>query len=400
MSQRKPPQEAESSQLAAEEIDGVFPWMVRGTVSQKSSGTCNVLVVVPHCHPKIDLNTEQLGAYLATALDSYAIINNHRYRAPDTKKKEKPDHSANVMDLNLLDHARECQDDFMAPLLGLIKETSKTSQNKTLLFFISGTADPIPDARDSRLILTDFTSYRSPVNFPGNEKLVSDSQEIVRDLIDSLKKRRFRVLRDFYKRSDEPCKLAAHLVLNRIGMRLEMEAFELQFRFKGYRDTVKNTRKTAERLAKAIEDLSLFKSWRDEEMVRKPDVKSKKTMELKAEEETVGRTQNQPEPGDEIVTLREPPQPSSPDTLPDYASKVQLLTTKWIPRAVAYMRSPSTTSPSLMRCRVKVSALLASVSSTDVNSPEMGSAMMWVTQSVPREPGPVITEPSTTRRGN
>jgi len=338
----KKPQEAESTQLAAENTDAEFPWMVKGTVSQKSSGSCNVLVVVPHSDPKTDLNTEQLGAYLAIALDSYAIINNHKYRAPDTRKKEKPNQSANIIDLNLLDDAGECQEDYVAPLLDLIEEISKTSQNKTLLFFIGGTGDPIPDARDSRLVLTDFTSYRSPVNFPGNEKLVSDSQEFLRDLIDSLKKQKFRVLRDRLERSDEPCKLGAHLVLNRIGMKLAMEAFELQFRFKGYRDTVKNTRKTAERLAKAIGGLSSFKSWRDEVMVRKSDVESKNRVELKAEEETVGRTQNQLEPGGGTVAYEEPPQPSSPDTLPGYGSKVQVISPEKFQTKIDTLRASTT----------------------------------------------------------
>jgi len=65
-------------------------------------------------------------------------------------------------------------------------------------------------------------------------------------------------------------------------------------------------------------------------------------VELKAEEETVGRTQNQLEPGGGTVAYEEPPQPSSPDTLPGYGSKVQVISPEKFQTKIDTLRASTT----------------------------------------------------------
>lgn len=339
MSRRKPPQGAESTQLAAKNSDAGFPWMVKGTVSQKSSGSCNVLVVVPHSYPKIDLNTEQLGAYLATALDSYALINNHKYRAPNTRKKESSLSKPKIIDLNDSD-VWESEDDYMPPMLHLIREINRTSHAKALLLFINGMEDRLTaDTQTTKPDVVICIGFSANYSYVG--KIESTAQSFMDELSNRIANEKMIVVQDNLKRNSDQ-KFPAYVLSNRTSWKIKLEAVELKFRLKGCRDTDINIRNTAEKLAKAIEGLSSFKSWREEEMVRKSDVVSKSTVELKTEEESVGRPQSQPEPGGEMVTLQEPPQPSSPDRLPDYASKVQLISPEKFQMQIDSLRASTT----------------------------------------------------------
>ena len=54
-------------------------WMRPRHMSLKATGSCNVLVVVPHGFPWNDDNAEILGFHLSQELDAYAVINNRKY---------------------------------------------------------------------------------------------------------------------------------------------------------------------------------------------------------------------------------------------------------------------------------------------------------------------------------
>jgi hypothetical protein len=136
---------------ALEKADSEFPWMVKGTVSTKTDGTCNVLIVVPLAYAASrDRNTEKLGAYLASALNSFAVINNHKYRGPNTRKREQANRDANILDLNIFNEAMSCKEkDYLVRIESLIKEIDSLSQSKALLFFIGGKSDAKTQTQDT-----------------------------------------------------------------------------------------------------------------------------------------------------------------------------------------------------------------------------------------------------------
>ncbi|MEW6532036.1 MAG: phage Gp37/Gp68 family protein [Thermodesulfobacteriota bacterium] len=244
--------------------DTPFPWMVKGTVSHKSDGTCNVLVVVPHGHEGDDDNAEILGCHLAQFLGSYAVINNQKYRRPkrDDKGKllEQPDLKKSLMDLNVLEDARKC-DDYWNPILDYIKEINQKHGQEALVLLIHGMDDnkanelkPSPDIVIGKGFVGSY-----------NSAFASASPEFFADLLKKLQLQKMGVVRDNVGRYSGESKLPAHVYQTRDKLGIKLQAVQVEVRYVGYRDEP-NLEKSGYQFGEAIESLSHFKSWEDETM--------------------------------------------------------------------------------------------------------------------------------------
>ncbi len=269
MTKTKIQKQGKPTKSVIEMADAQFPWMLKGTVSKKADGTCNVLVVVPHGHAKNDMNTEKLGAHLAAMLDSYAVINNQKYRRPNLTKKEQPNLAAGIMDLNVPAQAQQCKGDYWTPILDFAKEIGKTRNSKAIMLFIHGMSDKSADAKPSKPDIAVGKGFIGKYD----AKAASGSEEFFEELLVSMRTQELGVVRDDVGGFSGRGKLPPYLYLNSRKLGISIEAVQLEFRFTGYRDT-SNLRSTGEKLARAVAGMSSFKSWRKEEMAKVEVVKT------------------------------------------------------------------------------------------------------------------------------
>ncbi len=249
-----------------QKTDVPFPWMVQGTVSYKSDGTCNVVVIVPHGHPHNDLNAGKLGAYVAEHLDSFAVIN-RLYRRPS---KDRPWSLKDyLMDLNVPSQARECAKDYWNPIINFIKEINQQHGRRALLFFIHGMSDKKADALEPAPDIVVGKGFIPQEDDPSvgkyDAKAASASEAFFEKLLDGM--RNMCIVRDDVPGYTGRDKLPYHLYAERKKLGIYIEAVQLEFRFRGFRDTPENQKGRGQELAAVIESTTpLFKSWRVEEL--------------------------------------------------------------------------------------------------------------------------------------
>jgi protein gp37 len=238
----------QTTKSAIDKTDAQLPWMVKGTVSRKSDGTCNVLVVVPHGYEGDDDNAEILGCHSAHFLDSYAVINNQKYRRSDA-------------DLNVQADAKKC-DDYWKPLLDCIKEINQKHGQEALVFIMHGMDDnranefkPSPDI----VLGKGFVGSYNPA-------LASASPEFFAELFEKLKFQEMGKVRDDVGRYSGESKLPAYIYQHREKLGIKLQAVQVEVRFTGYRDKP-NLEKRGYQFGEAIASLkSFFRSWEDETM--------------------------------------------------------------------------------------------------------------------------------------
>ena len=203
--------------------------MVRRTVSKKEDGTCNVLIVVPHGHDDDDRNAEKLGAYVADALDSYAVINNQLYQKPP--KGGHPNPKNHVMDLNVPKQAHQCVNDYWNPLLNLVREINEKHGQRALLFFIHGIGDGNADAQ---IPAPDIIVGKGFIPNPDDPKVgkydakaASASEMFFDELIDGIKD--MGVVRDDVPNYQGSRRLPRHLYEERHNLKIDIEGVQLNF---------------------------------------------------------------------------------------------------------------------------------------------------------------------------
>ncbi len=250
-----------------EKTDVPFPWMVQGTVSHKSDGTCNVVVIVPHGHPHNDLNAGKLGAHVAEYLDSFAVINRLYRRPAKGKPGRLKDH---LMDLNVPSHARECLEDYWNPIMNFIKKINNEHGRRALLFFIHGMSDKKADAlapAPDIVVGRGFIPPTGPLIGTYDVKDTSASEAFFEKLLNGMKN--MCLVRDDVPGYSGREKLPHYLYMIRKRLGIYIEAVQLEFRFRGFRDNPESQKRRGQELGAVIESMSpLFKSWRAEEIAK------------------------------------------------------------------------------------------------------------------------------------
>ncbi len=248
--------------------DVPFPWMVQGSMCHKSDGTCNVVVIVPHGHPHNDLNAGKLGAHIAEYLDSFAVINRLYRRPAKGKPWSLKDH---LMDLNVPSQARECEKDYWNPIINFIKKINNEHGRRALLFFIHGMSDKKADAVDPAPDIVVGRGFIPPKEDPYigryDAKDTSASERFFERLLNGLKT--MCVVRDDVPGYSGREKLPHHLYMIRSRLGIYLEAVQLEYRYRGFRDNPENQKRRGQELGAIIESMSpLFKSWRGEEIAK------------------------------------------------------------------------------------------------------------------------------------
>lgn len=229
--------------------DAPFPWMIKGAVSQKRHGTCNVVVVVPHGFKGDDDNAELLGCFMAQFLDSYAVINNQK-------------HDRSKLDLNLPAEAIKC-DEYWQPLIGFIKEINQKHGQEALVFVMHGMGEeriknlkPIPDI----VIGKGFIGAYDPAH-------ASASPEFLTRVFEKLKLQGMGAVRDDVLQYSGRSKLPAHMYRSREKLGIKIQAVQVEVRYTGYRDE-NNIERRGYEFGEAIESLSHFRFWEEDNMAK------------------------------------------------------------------------------------------------------------------------------------
>ena len=251
------------TEIAAEQPAVRSPWMVKGTVSQKSHGTCNVIVVVPHGHPKNDANTEKLGSDLAQALDAFAVINNQKYRRPNKnpggKLLESPDPQNGVLDLNDPMDASECPPDFLDKILAATEIINQRDGNPALVFVIHGIADHSADKLENK---PDIVVGKGFVH-EYNPRTASASAAFFRDLVKKLRQKEMGIVADNVSKYAGSTRIPPFLRWLAARRGLTVEAAQIEFRWRDYRKSDNDRMTAARNFADVIRDLSVFASWQE-----------------------------------------------------------------------------------------------------------------------------------------
>lgn len=238
-------------------------WMRSASISVRSSGSCNVLVVVPHGFPDDDRHTEILGCRLAEELDSFAVVNNRKYRRP--RRGEAYDVDRCVLDLNKPEHAQLCFRDYLSPLLVIIKRIEKEFSCPPLVLFVHGMNDSTAEKTvgghigDSNAVFALGAGYAvdhgktpPPVvdGYRGywDERAASASRELIREMLNGLRSR-------LGPGGDGVPGFGATRVLPAFLRKLSgspVEAVQLEIRWTGFRDTMESLVACAQALAEVL----------------------------------------------------------------------------------------------------------------------------------------------------
>ena len=159
--------------------------------------------------------------------------------------------------------------DYWNPLLNLVREINEKHGQRALLFFIHGIGDGNADAQ---IPAPDIIVGKGFIPNPDDPKVgkydakaASASEMFFDELIDGIKD--MGVVRDDVPNYQGSRRLPRHLYEERHNLKIDIEAVQLEFRNRGYRDTPENWSRRGQELAKAIQNMkSSFKSWSKEEV--------------------------------------------------------------------------------------------------------------------------------------
>jgi N6-adenosine-specific RNA methylase IME4 len=228
-------------------------WMRPGEISLKKAGKNNVVVIVPHGYPGDDDNTEILGYSLAKELDSYAVINNRKYRKPGASTPAE----CEEVDLNEPTQA-QTQTDFWEPLQLAVKHIISRFGNAVAVI-VHGMDDAETDAVYSGLVCDVGVGYSGETYDP-NSALAS--KEFVDELMGGLKDHKIWPAA-IGKRFTASRSLADQI---RKDYGDKVASVQLELRYTGYRDEMGKIQDTAKALSDVFLDLSEFheyKQWTD-----------------------------------------------------------------------------------------------------------------------------------------
>lgn len=242
--------------------------MERGTISIRPSGTCNVLIVVPHGFPGNDDNTEILGAYLAELLDATAVINNRKYRRP--RKGELHDPEKCILDLNKPRDAKMCRAEYRDPILKAMEGLRERFSKPPIVIFLHGIKD-----RTAREIVgyhigdesalfavgagyaVDYTRTRPPIRAAYEVYHSDGATASVEFLADFIEKMRERIGPggDGVPGYGATTTMPTVFGRSRVG---SVEAIQLEVRWTGFRDTPANMRSAAAGIAEVVSRVGGF----------------------------------------------------------------------------------------------------------------------------------------------
>jgi len=110
-------------------------------------GKNNILLIVPHGHPKNDMNTGKLTRKMAELLNCYAVINEY-YRRPYTDKDTKEIYGTNkeagIVDLNNIAGIRAAgmEEEFLQPIFDISKKiVGEDGMDGVIILHIHGIGD-------------------------------------------------------------------------------------------------------------------------------------------------------------------------------------------------------------------------------------------------------------------
>ncbi len=288
-------------------------------------GTSNVIIVAPNMSPNTDdKNIGILTCWLAEALGAYAVINCRRYRRPkdgdpppeELQPSDSP--SRNEKDKDILKLRQRFLEETGGIPVNLDSYGSASIaayeyveaiwlaageigyKDIPLAFFVYGVDDAVADkhAVDGAIGIGYVSDQEEEIY---TRDTVSAARAYVGEFIRRLSLRRRIQIEGVSEHSLTSDDVAGWLRYNwndrfqpsmADGWRAEdVYSILLAFRYTGFRDSKENLKYTVRKLTEAISGLSLFRSWKEGE-VAKPE--EKKTKKVKAEKEKTPQEQTPP----------------------------------------------------------------------------------------------------------
>ena len=230
------------------------------------SGKNPILLIAPHGWKGDDEKTGRLTKLLAEHLECYAVINEN-YQRPViidhiTKKKKPglPDPKKKLFDLNNLIHIKKhLNNEFLKPILDYKDEIVRNEGSATVVL-IHGIADGNPKADGKDIVIG--IGLDDPANKPKRNRLTPTEAVAVKlktifdELVEPISTKICRVTeRGGFSGCEKNNLNKLFTPRQKTYNDPKVQSIQLEIKKEGFRDTKKNTEKTAERLSVALAKL-------------------------------------------------------------------------------------------------------------------------------------------------